>query len=793
MKAADETKLDGIETSADVTDQANVYSAATDILVAGMNVTLTEDDTAQTITVNATGGGMNTPTNLGIANRDTDSLDVTSSSGTNVTIESATTTLAGLQSAADKTKLNGIATGATANTGDITAVSTGNNSGLAGGDSDGAVNLRLDFENLATFGTFNFSDDDDIVPLYNDDNGAAVGVTLGQFKAEIGAGAATTPPVVLATDTEVRFRHTSDLDSDNIYAGDGEIEFSQALDSGDDNAVIYIDGTIETVLSGSAPSFTDSTGDAQSWTVGTAITDIVLPEAIGDPTPTYAVVGLLPAGLDFEMATRTISGTPSAVASGTIIIQAINSEGAANWSIDYATTAPSGITRETIPTKSGEVVRALITVGEATVQGNNGSGKWYSRHGSENIGSVAGSLAITNGLTISRVWSPGGNEDDDFRLNQQGGDSLAEWVWGADNLTNGRFEEGDTASPPFGAGYDKAVFLSFDSGGTTQMIELGFRDDFRNTGGGWYNLEFSDAQDALADAVAVDALVNMVIADRSDVLFAPVFADSTGDAQSWTIGAPIVNIVVPEARGNPTPTYSTVGTLPSGLQFDPTSRRLSGTPNAVGSGTITIRATNSQGTADWTIGYTVNAEILDTGSFTLASDSPFHFGSFRAKLLRDITDTPTPMPNFTDAGEDNLRLQDAPKVLNLTVPTNSGIAEVNRWLLFYSGKTIGRLSSEHTASDTTLQFDTGADFTGLSTGDTIFINQSPDGDSTAVEEATVTNIDTTNRILTVTRGSNAATLSEYAGVAMDDDRTYGLTAFREEANKTVTLDFTLVP
>ena len=421
-------------------------------------------------------------TNLGIDNRDTDSLDVTSSTGTDAEIPSATTSLAGLQSAADKTKLDGIAVGATANTGDITAVNTGNNSGLAGGDSDGAVNLRLDFENLAMFGTVNFSDDDDIVPLYNDDNGAAVGVTLGQFKAEIGAGAATTPPVVLATNTEVRFRHTSDLDSDNIYAGDGEIEFSQALDSGDDNAVIYIDGTIETVLSGSAPSFADSTGDAQSWTVGTAITDIVVPEASGDPTPTYAVVGLLPAGLDFDTATRTISGTPSAVGSGTIIIRAINSKGTANWSIDYATTAPSGITRETIPTKSGEVVRALITVGEATVQGNNGSGKWYSRHGSENIGSVAGSLAITGGLTISRVWSPGGNEDDDFRLNQQGGDSLAEWVWGADNLTNGRFEEGDTASPPFGAGYDKAVFLSFDSGGTTQMIELGFRDDFRNTG-----------------------------------------------------------------------------------------------------------------------------------------------------------------------------------------------------------------------------------------------------------------------------------------------------------------------
>ena len=44
---------------------------------------------------------------LGIASRDTDSLEVTSSKGTNAEIPSATTSLAGLQSSADKTKLDG--------------------------------------------------------------------------------------------------------------------------------------------------------------------------------------------------------------------------------------------------------------------------------------------------------------------------------------------------------------------------------------------------------------------------------------------------------------------------------------------------------------------------------------------------------------------------------------------------------------------------------------------------------------------------------------------------------------
>ena len=181
-----------------------------------------------------------------------------------------------------------------------------------------------------------------------------------------------------------------------------------------------------------APSFDDDTGSAQSWTVGTAITAITVPAADGTPTPTYAAVGALPAGLSFNATTRVLSGTPTAAGSGTITIRATNSAGMDDWTVAYTTVA---------------------------------------------------------------------------------------------------------------------------------------------------------------------------------ALVAPAFVDDTGDAQDWTVGTAITEITVPVATGNPTPTYAAVGALPGGISFNATTRALSGTPTVVGSGTITIRATNSAGTDDWTVAYTTVAAV----------------------------------------------------------------------------------------------------------------------------------------------------------------------------------------
>jgi hypothetical protein len=94
------------------------------LLVAGTNVTLTYNDGANTLTVDASGGGT---TNLAYT-ASTRLLE--SSTGADVTLPLVVAGGdAGLMTGADKTKLNGVATGATANSADATLLARANHTG----------------------------------------------------------------------------------------------------------------------------------------------------------------------------------------------------------------------------------------------------------------------------------------------------------------------------------------------------------------------------------------------------------------------------------------------------------------------------------------------------------------------------------------------------------------------------------------------------------------------------------------------------------------------------------------
>ena len=86
-----------------------------------------------------------------------------------------------------------------------------------------------------------------------------------------------------------------------------------------------------------------------------------------------------------------------------------------------------------------------------------------------------------------------------------------------------------------------------------------------------------------------------------------VFAEGTGIGdQSWTGGLAIVPFTVPEATGGNEPLTYTVEGLPAGVSFDETTREVSGTPEAEGSGEARVMVTDSDGnTAELPFAWTV--------------------------------------------------------------------------------------------------------------------------------------------------------------------------------------------
>ena len=94
------------------------------------------------------GTGTGGDTDLSIANRGASTLDVASSTGTDATLPAATTALTGLQSAADKTKLDGVAAGANVNVGqEYTQTEKTKLAGVADGCNGGynSAGIRSDY------------------------------------------------------------------------------------------------------------------------------------------------------------------------------------------------------------------------------------------------------------------------------------------------------------------------------------------------------------------------------------------------------------------------------------------------------------------------------------------------------------------------------------------------------------------------------------------------------------------------------------------------------------------------
>lgn len=109
-------------------DTNTTYSAGTGLTLSGTTFSLTDESYTLTeknkLAGIEAGAEVNDPTNLGQSRNGT-SYTITSSTGTNTTLAAATTTVAGVLTASDKTKLDGIEAGAEVNTVDSVDGQTG--------------------------------------------------------------------------------------------------------------------------------------------------------------------------------------------------------------------------------------------------------------------------------------------------------------------------------------------------------------------------------------------------------------------------------------------------------------------------------------------------------------------------------------------------------------------------------------------------------------------------------------------------------------------------------------------
>ena len=307
-----------------------------------------------------------------------------------------------------------------------------------------------------------------------------------------------------------------------------------------------------------APSFGSTTIVGQEYTAGAAIAALTLPAATGGDAPvTYSLSPALPAGLAFDPAARTLSGTPgAAVEATTYTYTATDADG------ETATlTFSIAVLSEPLAMPTDREV--LVALYEAA-----GGAQWIDSSGwlgAEPLGSW-------HGVTTDAAGRVTG-----LNLNNNGLSGSLPSALGSLTGLRSLFLYGN-------AGLTGAL-----PGSLSALAGLQYFYAF-GTG-----LCLPPALDAWHAAIQRKGTTPACTGGEVPILL--TFGSATVSAQEYTAGAAIAALTLPAATGGDAPvTYSLSPALPAGLAFDPAARTLSGTPGAaVEATTYTYTATDADG------------------------------------------------------------------------------------------------------------------------------------------------------------------------------------------------------
>ena len=401
-----------------------------------------------------------------------------------------------------------------------------------------------------------------------------------------------------------------------------------ATDQDGDAAELTFTITVESDL---APSFAGSSIESQMYVENTAIETVILPEASGgNGSMAYAVTPELPAGLSFDAATRTLSGTPNTTQSA----------------MEYVYTASD---------QDGDTAELTFTIAVEADQMPTF------------VDASVANLVFTQGVAIDALTLPaasGGNGGITYSVTpdlpaELSFDATTRTVSGTPTAAQPSSEynyvatdrDGDTAELTFSITVEADLMPSFAGAAVadqtykqnTAVEPLTMPEATGGNGAVAYELmpdlpaglTFDAASRTLSGTPDVALAQTQYTysatdedGDAAELIFAitveadlmPTFAGASIADQSFKQNTAIEAVTLPEATGGDGDvTYALSPDLPTGLSFDAAARTLSGTPDVAQPETqYSYTATDLDGDAvELTFAVTVEADLMPT--FTGAS------------------------------------------------------------------------------------------------------------------------------------------------------------------------------
>ena len=426
-----------------------------------------------------------------------------------------------------------------------------------------------------------------------------------------------------------------------------------ATDRDSDEASLVVSIEVE---GDSAPGFEVTMIDPLFLSLNKPMSPVTLPSAVaGNGELTYAIVESLPSGLEFEAATRVLSGTPTAVQPATEYAYTVGDRDGDEDSLPLLIAVEEDSAPEfgvqTIVPQFLTLNEPMVPVTLPAAVGGNGE------------------------LTYEVVESlPSGLEFDGLTRVLSGTPTEVQPETGYTYMSTDR--DGDAAELPFSlevAAFvvDDASFVSWSGvpgkmvAGTTSLVTVRMKNEGTTTWtpSGEYRLGSQDPQDnvrwgrnraPLPGEVAPGATVDFTFGITAPAVVGsygfewqmvrdgvswfglstgrvtiavedPSFGDATIVDQTWVKDVPIEPVVLPAARGTGGALgYSLTPALPTGVSFSESTRTVSGTPSATMPKTeYTYTATDGAGnSASLTFHITVEAVSRDGASFVSWSGVP---------------------------------------------------------------------------------------------------------------------------------------------------------------------------